>query len=144
MRRYSFLIIALIVFAAMTGIVAFRVLTSGDPNQGGMQRPMVPVAAYSVAQFEFADIVEALGTARSRESVIVSARVSDTISLINFDSGQQVEAGEDHRNCKILVLTGDKRAAVQRMIDTAGADGFVVKPVRIGELSDAFEKILSH
>ena len=54
------------------------------------------------------------------------------------------EAGEDHRNCKILVLTGDKRAAVQRMIDAAGADGFVVKPVRIGELSDAFEKILSH
>jgi len=94
MRRYSFLIIALIVFAAMTGIVAFRVLTSGDPNQGGMQRPMVPVAAYSVARFEFADIVEALGTARSRESVIVSARVSDTISLINFDSGQQVEAGD--------------------------------------------------
>tara|TARA_R110002124_G_scaffold20645_10_gene80573 strand:+ start:1737 stop:2858 length:1122 start_codon:yes stop_codon:yes gene_type:complete len=106
MRRYSFLIAALVAFALMTGIVAFRVLTDGGPDQGRMQRPMVPVAAYSVAQFEFADIVEALGTARSRESVIVSARVSDTISVINFDSGQQVSAGDI-----LIELTDTEEAA---------------------------------
>ncbi len=94
MRRYSFLIVALVVFAAMTGIVAFRVLAGSGQETG--QRPSValPVAAYTVARFEFADIVEALGTARSKESITVSARVSDTISRINFESGQLVEAGD--------------------------------------------------
>ena len=106
MRRYSFLIIALLVFVAMTGIVAFRVLTDAGQDAGRMQRPVVPVAAYTVAVFEFADIVEALGTARSRESIIVSARVSDTISLINFDSGDQVEAGDI-----LIELTDTEEAA---------------------------------
>lgn len=106
MRRYSFLIIALLVFAAMTGIVAFRVLSGAGPDEGRQQRPVLPVAAYTVARFEFADIVEALGTARSRESVIVSARVSDTISRINFESGQRVEAGDI-----LIELTDTEEAA---------------------------------
>lgn len=94
MRRYSFLIVALIVFAAMTGIVAIRVLTGAGQDVGHRAPSALPVAAYTVANVEFADIVEALGTARSRESIIVSARVSDTISRINFESGQHVEAGD--------------------------------------------------
>ncbi|MGK0267310.1 MAG: membrane fusion protein (multidrug efflux system) [Maricaulis sp.] len=106
MRRYSFLIIALLVFAAMTGIVAFRVLTGAGPDQGRGQRPVLPVASYEVTTFEFADIVQALGTARSKESVTVSARVSDTISRINFESGQRVEAGDI-----LIELTDNEEAA---------------------------------
>ncbi len=106
MRRYAFLIVALLVFAGMAGIVTVRVLSGTGQDQGQMRRPAVPVAAYETARFEFADIVEALGTARSRESVIVSARVSDTISQINFDSGQQVEAGDI-----LIELTDTEEAA---------------------------------
>ncbi|WP_417492712.1 efflux RND transporter periplasmic adaptor subunit [Maricaulis sp.] len=106
MRRYAFLIVALLVFAGMAGIVTVRILSGSDQDQGRMQRPAVPVAAYETARFEFADIVEALGTARSRESVIVSARVSDTISQINFDSGQEVEAGDI-----LIELTDTEEAA---------------------------------
>ena len=106
MRRYSFLIIALLVFAAMTGIVAFRVLMGAGQDEAARQRAVSPVAAYTVARYEFADIVEALGTARSKESVTVSARVSDTISVINFESGQLVEAGDI-----LIELTDTEEAA---------------------------------
>lgn len=106
MRRYAFLIFALVVFAVMTAVVGFRFLTDGSSNGSAMSRPALPVAAYTVAPYEFADIVEALGTARSRESVIVSARVSDTISRINFESGQRVEAGDI-----LIELTDNEEAA---------------------------------
>ena len=41
-----------------------------------------------------ADRIEALGTLRPNESVRITANVSDTISSINFEDGQTVEAGE--------------------------------------------------
>ena len=106
MRRYSFLIVALAVFALMTVTVLVKVLTG--PGQDAGRRPdmVLPVVAYSVAAYEFADVVEALGTARSRESVTVSARVSDTISRINFESGQVVAAGDI-----LIELTDNEEAA---------------------------------
>lgn len=67
---------------------------------------VVAVAVAEVPEVVFADIVEALGTARANETVTITARVTDTISRINFESGQQVEAGE------ILVeLTDTEEAA---------------------------------
>lgn len=38
--------------------------------------------------------VEAIGTARANESVTITAKVTDTVSRVNFDDGQLVEAGD--------------------------------------------------
>jgi membrane fusion protein (multidrug efflux system) len=64
-------------------------------EDGAMMRGerVMAVAVAGVPEVEFADIVEALGTARANETVTITARVTDTISRINFESGQQVEAG---------------------------------------------------
>jgi len=106
MRKASFLIVVLAVFAGMTAIVAFRMLSSGDEAAQGWRGQATPVMAYEVPERAFADIVEALGTARANETVVISARVSDTISRINFESGQRVQQGQ------ILVeLTDTEEAA---------------------------------
>jgi len=39
------------------------------------------------------DRVEALGTLRAKESITVTASVTDTITRVNFDDGQRVDAG---------------------------------------------------
>lgn len=94
MRRAGFLIAVLVAFAAMTAVVAFRVLTPEPESRGGWGGRTMPVAAYTVRDQDFADIVEALGTARADETVTITARVSDTISALYFDSGQQVQADD--------------------------------------------------
>jgi membrane fusion protein, multidrug efflux system len=57
---------------------------------------MAPVAVIvePVGRQRMADSLEALGTLQANESVRVTANVSDTISRINFQDGQTVEAGD--------------------------------------------------
>ncbi|MEE2525092.1 efflux RND transporter periplasmic adaptor subunit [Hyphobacterium sp. HN65] len=106
MRRAATLLVVAGVFIAMTAIVIFRTMTGDNAEEGGGWGGAVTVAAYTVEPSTFADIVEALGTARANETVTVTARVSDTISRVDFDSGQSVEAGD------ILVeLTDTEEAA---------------------------------
>jgi membrane fusion protein (multidrug efflux system) len=54
----------------------------------------VPVVIGSAVEREFADKIEALGTARANESVVVSAQVTETVSRVAFEDGQRVEAGD--------------------------------------------------
>jgi membrane fusion protein (multidrug efflux system) len=94
MKRAATLIIVLGVFLAMTAIVIFRSMGGEETSAGGWGGGATPVAAYEVGSHEFADIVEALGTARANETVTVTAQVADTISIMNFDSGQRVAEGD--------------------------------------------------
>jgi len=41
----------------------------------------------------FADRIEALGTLRARESIVLTATVTETVSAIHFEDGNRVEAG---------------------------------------------------
>ena len=94
MKRAATLIIVLGVFLAMTAIVIFRSMGGEETSAGGWGGGATTVAAYEVGSHEFADIVEALGTARANETVTVTAQVADTISIMNFDSGQRVSEGD--------------------------------------------------
>lgn len=75
MTRAAMLIAVLGVFIAMTVIVAVRSLGDASPAQRGPGEQALPVSAYVVGEHTFADIVEALGTARANETVTVTARV---------------------------------------------------------------------
>lgn len=105
MRRAAFLIGILMVFAVMAGIVLVRELTRAEPAGRGFGGFATPVAVAMVEEREFADVVSALGTARANESVTITAKVSDTISQLSFDSGQRVAAGD------ILVEQTDREEA---------------------------------
>src|SRR5687767_2794266 len=55
------------------------------------QPPLVTVSR--VKQDQLYDVVEALGTTQANESVIVNAKVTDTVRRVNFEDGDYVEAG---------------------------------------------------
>lgn len=61
------------------------------PGKQAEERPVVVFKAHPVALF---DRTEALGTARSRESVDISARVVGRVEEILFSDGQQVNRGQ--------------------------------------------------
>lgn len=75
-----------------------------QPMQGG--GPPVAVRTVVLAPGEWQDSVQALGTAKANESVTVTAKVSESVQKVNFDSGDYVEAGQ------VLVdLTGQVQLA---------------------------------
>ena len=54
----------------------------------------VPVIATTVKLEGFVDPVEALGTLVARESVELTATVTERVSAVHFEDGQRVEAGD--------------------------------------------------
>jgi len=62
------------------------------PGGGRGEVPLVEAAM--VDERQFADVVQALGTAQARESIIVAAKVTDVIRSIAFDSGDRVAKGQ--------------------------------------------------
>ncbi len=76
----------------------------GSP-QGGAGAP-ITVTTTVLAASEWQDRVQALGTAKAKESVTITAKVSETVQKVAFDSGDFVEAGQ------VLVdLTGQVQLA---------------------------------
>jgi membrane fusion protein (multidrug efflux system) len=55
------------------------------------QAPMVTVAA--VRRDQLFDTVQAIGTAKANESLTVTAKVTDTVSAVDFEDGDFVEEG---------------------------------------------------
>lgn len=72
---------------------------------GGADRPAT-VATEVVRLQPFADSLQALGTVRARESVTVTASVSEKVQAVHFDSGQNVRAG-----APLLTLSGQAEQA---------------------------------
>ncbi len=61
-------------------------------GKGGGDAPVVVVG--TVAKQPFYDIVRAIGTAQAKESIVVSAKVTDVIRAIRFESGDRVARGQ--------------------------------------------------
>ena len=77
-------------------------------GQGGAA---VPVTTQVVQPSAWNDTLQAIGTAKARESVVVTAKVSEIIQSVHFDSGQQVAAGTP------LVALAAARLGTTRLID---------------------------
>jgi membrane fusion protein, multidrug efflux system len=56
-------------------------------------RPPTPVVISSPFEYEFSNRVEALGTARAYESVVITARLAEAVSRVHFQDGEKVQAG---------------------------------------------------
>lgn len=73
---------------------------------GGGAARAVPVTVADVVSRSFEDRVEAIGTTRANESVVITAKVTDKISKIDFRDGQYVAKG-----ALLVELTNDEQAA---------------------------------
>jgi membrane fusion protein (multidrug efflux system) len=80
-----------------TMVAVVLLAACGKPQAGqekaGADRP-VTVTTIVVAPRTFSDSLQALGTAQARESVTVTAKISDVVTRLAFDSGQRVRAGQ--------------------------------------------------
>lgn len=86
--RSFFSLAALSVFALLSACGGAK----QQQAQGG--GPPVTVRTTVLAPGEWQDSVQALGTAKANESVTVTAKVSETVQKVGFDSGDFVEAGQ--------------------------------------------------
>lgn len=75
-----------------------------------------PVIVAPVKSVYFEDRIEALGTLRANESVVVTASVTEVISKLHFDDGDRVEQGQvlaQMTNAEEEALLREARALVQ-------------------------------
>jgi membrane fusion protein (multidrug efflux system) len=87
-------------------------------NGNAGDRP-IPVTTRVVQPSAWNDTLQALGTAKARESVVLTAKVSEIVQDVHFESGQQVAAGQ-----ALITLKGDaaQAALVQAEATFAEAD----------------------
>ncbi len=70
------------------------------------QGEAVPVTAQVVQPMQWNDTLQALGTAKARESISVTAKVSEIVEKVHFESGQHIAAG-----APIVTLRGQAQEA---------------------------------
>jgi membrane fusion protein (multidrug efflux system) len=73
-----------------------------EANGKGGGGPPATVTTTVLAPQPWSDSLQALGTAAARESVTITAKVSEKVEKLHFDSGQQVRAGQ------VLVTLADR------------------------------------
>ena len=73
--------------------LALLLSACGDEPAAGSAPPPATVTTAVVASRPWSDTLEALGTARANESVLVTAKVTETVVRVNFEDGDLVEAG---------------------------------------------------
>ena len=104
----------------------------GGPS--GFSRGPTFVLAEQATVRELRDTVEAIGTTRANESVTIAAKVTDTISRVNFDDGAFVTEGEvlvELTNREQSALLDEAEANVQdarnqaRRLESMAADNLV-------------------
>ncbi len=79
--------------AVLCGLLVLAGCDRQEPPARAAQ-PAIPVTTAVVQPRAWSDTVQALGTARARESVTLTAKVSEIVEQVHFDSGQQVAAGQ--------------------------------------------------
>lgn len=97
--------------AGVAGVLLAGLLLSGcgedQANAGeGGERSATTVTTGRVQQMPWSDTIRALGTVRARESVDVTAKVSETVQRVHFESGDEVAAG-----APLVTLSGQQQQA---------------------------------
>jgi len=78
--------------AVLAGLLLLTGCNSEPPP--AKRPPPATVTTAAVASTTWSDTIEALGTARANESVMITAKVTETVVRVNFEDGDLVEAGD--------------------------------------------------
>ncbi len=96
---------ALVAAGALLLVLAGCGRDAAPQKRGGGERP-VPVTTTQLRLQPWSDTVQALGNVKARESVTVTAKVSETVQRVHFDSGDVVAAG-----APLVTLSGQSQQA---------------------------------
>lgn len=104
---------------------AFLLLSSPTAFAAKAPKAAKHVIVAPVVMKQISDRVEALGTARATESVNITAGITDKITKIHFDDGQQVKAGdilavleqaeEQAQLVRAQAVRGERKLALDRL-----------------------------
>jgi len=123
-----------------TAVLALSALlgacSDDSPAATRTERPVeaVPVVLGQVEQREFVPEIEGLGTARARESVLVTARVSGRIEEFHFKEGSRATAGqalvrleddEERAELKAAEAEAEQAASRNQRLTDLSAQGLV-------------------
>lgn len=86
----------------------------GQNQPGASGAPPVTITAHTVATAQWVDTVEALGTAQAKESVTLTAKVTEVVRKVRFADGDRVEEGD-----VLVELTGQAEVANLREAQAA-------------------------
>ncbi|MET0892494.1 MAG: efflux RND transporter periplasmic adaptor subunit [Pseudoxanthomonas sp.] len=95
----------------------------------GRSRP-VPVTTVMVQPSAWSDTLQAIGTAKARESVTLTSKVSEVVQDVHFESGDEVRAG-----APLITLRGDSQRAslVEAQATFAEADRLYRRQVTLAD-----------
>lgn len=85
---------------------------TADEGKGKREDAPVGVVTQIVREEPWAETLRALGTVKARESVSVTAKVSEIVSAVHFESGQQVARG-----APLITLTGEQQRTALASLD---------------------------
>lgn len=78
----------------------------GDTKAQQDEGAAIPVTSTVVREQPWHDSIQALGTVKAHESVTVTAKVSETVQRVHFDSGEEVARG-----APLVTLSGQQQQA---------------------------------
>lgn len=94
MSKYAFAAVAIIIVTALIGLVTYSNFTANSQAAVSPSPTVTPVVVAPVRQAEFAERLEAIGTARANESITITAQVTETVRQVNFEDGMMVDQGD--------------------------------------------------
>lgn len=83
--------IASIVLCMLLALTACSPKDNAGPPRAA---PAAVVTTSTITPTEWVDAIEALGTTKARESVTLTAKITETVRRVNFTDGQRVSAGD--------------------------------------------------
>lgn len=92
--------------AAIVLLLALSGCGKDAASEGSTGERPVPVTTVQVRLQPWSDTVQALGNVKARESVTITAKVSETVQRVHFDSGDVVAAG-----APLVTLSGQSQQA---------------------------------
>ena len=73
---------------------AVTACSSGTTDEKRSAVAAIPVSTTVVEPSAWIDTIEAVGTTKARESVTLTAKITETVRKVNFSDGQRVDAGD--------------------------------------------------
>lgn len=82
--------------ATLLAALVLTLAACSEPDSGAAGKPVaaIPVTTTLVQPTEWVDTIEAVGTTKARESVTLTAKITETVRKVNFSDGQRVDAGD--------------------------------------------------
>ncbi|HEX5694463.1 MAG TPA: efflux RND transporter periplasmic adaptor subunit, partial [Arenimonas sp.] len=90
MRPGRTILLKSLVFLPVLALLA----ACGEEESAGRASTPATVTTMQVQAKPWRDTIQALGTAQANESVMVTAKVTETVVKVNFEDGDRVEAGD--------------------------------------------------